>query len=175
MRPKRWGPDDTVTTRSPMCCSSRLVRAKCPRWLVPNCSSKPSAVLPCGTAMIPALLIRTSSAPDQPSAKARALSSDARSSARTSHVPGKAAATRSPLATSRTASTTCAPARVGSRAVTATRPLDAPVTTTVRPARSGRSADVHFEEEDMLGNVDAANKAVNDNNDGGVYSHQYAV
>ena len=36
------------------------VNAKCPRWLVPNCISNPSAVLPSGVIMTPALLIRRS-------------------------------------------------------------------------------------------------------------------
>ena len=46
--PVRWAPEETVTTRSVTCGSSRLVSAKWPRWFVPNCSSKPSAVRPCG-------------------------------------------------------------------------------------------------------------------------------
>ena len=35
---------------------SCIVSAKCPRWFVPNWVSNPSAVLPSGTAMTPALL-----------------------------------------------------------------------------------------------------------------------
>ena len=67
----------------------------------------------------------------------------------------------SPFAVSRTASTTWAPARASSRAVINPRPLLAPVTTTVRPAKEGRSAAVHFFEEVMRPNVVADNKAVN--------------
>src|SRR5436305_1502115 len=71
MTPARCAPEATVTTRSVTCGSSRLVNAKWPRWLVPNCSSKPSAVRPAGTIMIPALLTRTWSGPVQASAEAR--------------------------------------------------------------------------------------------------------
>ena len=42
-----------------------VVSAKWPRWLVPMCSSNPSAVRPCATAMIPALFMSMSSGPDQ--------------------------------------------------------------------------------------------------------------
>src|SRR5713101_5624787 len=51
----------TVTTREPgtgsICSSSSPVRAKCPRWLVPNCSSNPSRVACLGVSITPALLI----------------------------------------------------------------------------------------------------------------------
>ena len=51
---------DIVTTRGvrppPSAPSSRPVSAKWPRWLVPNCSSKPSAVSRRGGAITPALL-----------------------------------------------------------------------------------------------------------------------
>ena len=60
--------------------SSRPVRAKWPRWLVPSCISKPSAVLRYGSAITPALLSRTSSAGGRraaPSA-ARRMSAEAR-------------------------------------------------------------------------------------------------
>ena len=46
--PPRCASEDTVTTRAPGAASSagssRPVSAKWPRWLVPNCSSKPSSV-----------------------------------------------------------------------------------------------------------------------------------
>ena len=60
-----------------------------------------------------------------------------------------AAAAASPLATSRTASTTRAPARPSSRAAARPMPLLAPVTTKVRPSRRGRSCAVHLAEEVM--------------------------
>ena len=64
MRPIRCALLESVTTRassrpsiSPI---SRPVSAKWPRWLVPNWSSKPSAVLRRGVAITPALLISRS-------------------------------------------------------------------------------------------------------------------
>jgi hypothetical protein len=57
------------------------VRAKCPRWLVPSCSSKPSVVVRCGVAITPALLTSTSMLRSRPSAKARTAARSARSSA----------------------------------------------------------------------------------------------
>src|SRR5881409_3479699 len=146
--------------------SSRLVSAKCPRWLVPICNSKPSFVRVSGVAMTPALLIRMSRSPCQESASSRTDARSARSRRRTSTVPGMPAAARSPLAVSRTASVTRAPARASSRAAMRPIPLLAPVTTTVRPSRLGRSAAVHLEEV-MDGNVDA------DNNDVNVYICRY--
>src|SRR5918994_1568261 len=140
----RCAPEATVTTRSVTCSSRRLVSAKWPRWFVPIWVSKPSLVRPSGTAMTPALLIRRSRSPSQSSANARTDSSAARSRRRTSTAPAIALAAASPLATSRTASTTRAPARASSRAATRPMPLLAPVTTAVRPERSGRSAAVHF-------------------------------
>jgi hypothetical protein len=56
------------------------------------------------------------------------------------------AAARWPFSVLRTARTTRAPARASSRAVTRPRPLEAPVTTTVRPDWSASSAAVHFVE-----------------------------
>lgn len=51
---------ETVTTRaagvSRSVGSSSPVSAKWPRWFVPNCVSKPSAVVPYGSAITPALL-----------------------------------------------------------------------------------------------------------------------
>src|SRR5439155_19152959 len=93
--------------------------------------------------MIPALLMRTSRSPVQAAANARTEARSSRSSSRTSVSPLIVAATRSPLAGSRTARTTLAPTPASARAVAAPIPLEAPVTTTVRPDRSGRSAAVH--------------------------------
>ena len=54
----------TVTTRDPgtasIASSSRPVSAKWPRWLVPNCNSNPSAVVPRGGIITPALLMSRS-------------------------------------------------------------------------------------------------------------------
>ena len=54
----------TVTTRAPGRCSSAgiscPVNANGPRWLVPNCISKPSTVSIFGIAITPALLTRMS-------------------------------------------------------------------------------------------------------------------
>src|SRR5215469_10504708 len=94
--------------------------------------------------MIPALLIRMSRGPVQPTAKARTDAWLLRSSDRTSVVPGIVAAALRPLASSRTASTTRAPALANWRAVMRPSPLEAPVTTTVRPVMAGRSAAVQF-------------------------------
>ena len=41
------------------CGTSSLVNSKCPRWFVPNCVSKPSAVRPNGVNITPALFIST--------------------------------------------------------------------------------------------------------------------
>src|SRR5580765_1807077 len=144
MTPRRCIPDETVTTRSVMAGSSRLVSAKWPRWLVPICISKPSAVLACGIAITPALLISTSIRPDQSSANALTDSSEARSSRRTSLAPPTSAAACRPLASSRTASTTRAPAPASASAACLPIPLFAPVTTKVRPLWSARSATVHL-------------------------------
>ena len=60
----RWPMLLTVTTREPATgssrSSSRPVKAKWPRWLVPNCSSKPSLVVDFGVHITPALLISRS-------------------------------------------------------------------------------------------------------------------
>src|SRR5882757_639387 len=140
--PSRCIIDDTVTTRSVTFGSSRLVSAKWPRWLVPIWLSNPSLVCAYGTAMMPALLTRTSTL-STPSANARTDARSCRSSWRISTSPVIPDAAASPLAVLRTASTTLAPTRASSRAVTSPRPLLAPVTMTVRPANEGRSAAVH--------------------------------
>src|SRR4029450_5549739 len=56
----RWARLLTVTTREPgtgsICSSSSPVRAKCPRWLVPNCSSNPSRVVCFGVNITPGVV-----------------------------------------------------------------------------------------------------------------------
>src|SRR5258705_6224900 len=131
MRPRIWR-------------SSRLVSAKWPRWLVQNCSSKPSTVRASGTCMMPALLIRTSMGPCHDDAKACTDDRELRSSSRTSVSPAMASATACPLAGLRTASTTWAPARATASAVALPSPVVAPVTMNVLPVKSGRSAAVQF-------------------------------
>ncbi|COY15034.1 Uncharacterised protein [Mycobacterium tuberculosis] len=60
----RWPTLLMVTTREPATGSSRSinrpVNAKWPKWLVPNCISKPSAVVCRGVYITPALLISRS-------------------------------------------------------------------------------------------------------------------
>src|ERR1700730_75894 len=131
--------DDTVTTRSVIFGSSKLVSAKWPRWLVPIWLSNPSTVCACGTAMMPALFTSTS-APSIPSAKARTDARSCRSSLRTSTSPVMGAAAWVPLSLLRTAKIVWPPTRANSPAVTNPRPLFAPVTITVRPENEGRSA-----------------------------------
>src|SRR6202022_4434409 len=131
MRSRIWG-------------SSRMVSAKWPRWLVPNCSSKPSAVWASGTCMMPALLIRTSTGPRHDDAKARTDDRELRSRSRTSVSLAMPSATACPLAGLRTASTTCAPAWASASAVALPSPLVAPVTMIVLPVKSGRSAAFQF-------------------------------
>src|SRR5215207_3761652 len=143
IEPPRCAPEATVTTRSVTWGSSRLVSAKWPRWLVPICNSKPSAVRLSGVLITPALLINTLSSPGQLSAKARTEARSARSSWRTSQSPEMDSAAAAPLARSRTASTTRAPASASSRAVGSPIPLLAPVTMMVRPCCDGRPAEVH--------------------------------
>ncbi len=145
MRPDRWAPEETVTTRRVMAGRRRLVRAKWPRWLVPNCSSKPSAVRDSGGIITPALLMsRSTGCPAQSRAKARTESRLARSSGRTSFSAeaGRVPAAAAPLASSRTARITRAPCPASALAVSRPMPLLAPVTMTVWPARSGMSAAV---------------------------------
>jgi AcrR family transcriptional regulator len=160
MLPMRWAPEATVTTRPRTRSSSRLASAKWPRWLVPNCSSKPSAVRPKGGTITPALLISSSISPSHEEANSRTEARLARSSARTSVSPGIAAAAARPRSRSRTASTVRAPARASACAAARPMPLLAPVTIAVRPVMSGMSAAVKVV---MANNVDDANKDVNDN------------
>ena len=138
--------DATVVTRgagaSSRCGISRPVSAKWPRWLVPNCSSKPSTVSRRrGGAITPALLTSRSSGPSNRSARACTDSCEARSSRSTRTVPGTPmprirAAAASPASVLRTASTTSAPCRASSRASTRPMPELAPVTRAVVPDRS---------------------------------------
>ena len=108
----------TVTTLAPgrasRRSSSKPVRAKWPRWLVPNCISKPSAVSRRGMAITPALLTRMfkpSCSAENPAANFRTEARSARSSgsSRTSaagtgwRIRSRASA---PLAWSRQARTT---------------------------------------------------------------------
>ncbi len=135
------------------------MRAKWPRWLVPNCSSKPSAVRLRGGTITPALLMSTSiSPPSQPSANSWTDTRLARSRARTSVCPFIFAAARSPFSSERTASTTRAPAPASALAAARPMPLLAPVTITVRPVMSGREVEL---EVVMGNNVVDDYKAVN--------------
>ena len=120
-----------------------MVSANGPRKLLPNCSSKPSAVvIRVGGAITPALLISTSTgAPSaiRPSANSATEARSARSIRRTSSralgcsakISSRAC---SPLATVRTAITTCAPAPASRRVASLPVPLLAPVTTMSLPA-----------------------------------------
>src|SRR5215213_4535002 len=136
--------DETVTTRSVICGSSRFVSANGPRWLVANCSSKPSAERPSGTAMIPALFTKTSMGCCHFSANSRTDVRLARSSGQTSTSPCMSAAARRPRSSSRTAKITRAPLRTSAAAVTRPIPLLAPVTITVRPDCGGIRSAVHL-------------------------------
>jgi hypothetical protein len=51
---QRMGPTQTGT--GSICSSSSPVRAKCPRWLVPNCSSNPSRVVCLGVNITPGVV-----------------------------------------------------------------------------------------------------------------------
>jgi hypothetical protein len=117
----------------------RAVNRKWPRWLVPNCISKPSAVRASGHAMTPALLTRTSRRSmraSNSSAEVRMLSRSARSTCWKLVAPPISSTTARPLASSRPHSTTRAPADANARADSLPSPLVAPVTAMVRPLRS---------------------------------------
>ena len=88
---------------------------------------------------MPALLISRSISPSQPAANARIEARLARSSRRTSVVPGICAAAALPLSVLRTASTTRAPSAASALAAARPMPLLAPVTMTVRPLNVGMS------------------------------------
>ena len=106
-----------------------------PSWL-----SNPSTVRANGTAMIPALLTRTSIGPSHASAKAWTDASEPRSSSRTSVSPPTSARAASALARLRQAMTTRAPLRDNAFAASRPMPEFAPVTTNTRPVWSGMSA-----------------------------------
>src|SRR4051812_33537344 len=144
IQPTLCAPLETVVTRPPRSLSSsRPVSAKWPRWLVPNCSSKPSAVVRRGVAMTPALLTSRSSS-STVVANARTDDRSARSSLRTSTSPVIRAAASAPLpSVSRTARITFAPWAASSRAAWKPIPLLAPVTTAILPLWSAMSAAVH--------------------------------
>ena len=83
--------DESATTRAPAAATRaghrRTVSAKCPRWLVANCSSQPGPTRVSGAAMTPALLMsRCSGSPRSRNrlANARTLARSARSSSPTS-------------------------------------------------------------------------------------------
>src|SRR6266702_429142 len=147
MLPLWCSPLDTVTTRgwppdASRAGSSRPVSAKWPRWLVPNCISNPSAVSWRGIIITPALLTSRSSGPENWSANARTDARSARSSgAHSAPAPISRTAAR-PLSALRLATTTRAPWRATSCAVWYPMPLFPPVTTAVRPDRSGISSAV---------------------------------
>jgi len=112
---------------------------------VPNCFSNPSAVVPCGTAINPALAMIASTgraAPSSASAQARTPRNDARSSCISSKLPFPPvsskirAAALCALSRSRAAPTTSAPCATNTRAVSKPMPAETPVTKTCRPRRS---------------------------------------
>src|SRR5690606_2442307 len=147
----------TVTTRAPGVASSRSrrrpVSAKWPRWFVPSCISKPSAVSRRGIAITPALLTRTCRAAwrlRKASAKAWIEARLARSSGSVSTAAGLGAPWRTVRSAARARSglrqarTTCAPRRASARAVSSPSPLFAPVTIATLPASGGRSSAVQL-------------------------------
>ena len=111
-------------------------------WFVPNWSSKPCSVRASGHAITPALLSSTWISgwrARTASAKRRTLGSDPSSSASTAALPPAlriASATPSAFARSRAPITTCAPRLPRTRALSAPRPPEPPVTTATLPARS---------------------------------------
>ena len=130
---------------------------KWPRWLVPNCVSNPSAVLPWGAFMTPALLTSPSSRSCRrrsAGANPRTESRLPRSSSSTSADPRRSespATASSPAETRRHAATTCAPWVTSCVIVASPAPELAPVTTYTRPPRSRvRSAGSHIRVFNML-------------------------
>jgi hypothetical protein len=119
--------------------------------LVPNCSSKPSAVVRRGVYMTPALLTRRSIlswVARRSSAARRTESNDDRSRRCTvTSAPALAAAIVAaaslPLSRLRTTSTTDPPRAASALAVSNPSPVLAPVITATRPAWSGMSSVVH--------------------------------
>ena len=86
-----------------------------------------------GGTITPALLISRSISPSQPSANARTEARSARSSGRTSTLPGMPAAALAPFSALRTARTTRALRSASAVAAARPMPLLAPVTIAVRP------------------------------------------
>jgi len=163
--PRRCSSLLTCTTRGAFAArsdgNSCAVSAKCPRWFVPSCISKPSFVSRSGSAITPALLTRTSRRGHSARIRrdaSRTLARSARSSG--THATSFAPAARSfsaasaILASSRQASTTRAPLAPSMRAASKPIPLFAPVTTKERPARSGMS-----ETSNDIGSYDATSPA----------------
>ena len=127
------------------------VNAQCPRWSTPSCISNPSTVVRCGIAITPALFTRRSTR----SCPASTFSRSSRHHRQVAEVQRHDLERRRrvPLARirasaaavfdgSRAARTTCAPAPASASAVWNPSPPFAPVTTAVRPARSGMSVSV---------------------------------
>jgi hypothetical protein len=143
---RRWPRELTATMRAAGAAASAPCRptasAKCPRWLVANCSSQPSAVRRrSGTPMTAALLTSMSSGPSQRATNAATDCGSARSSSdtRTSSLPvvsTMSAATFWPASVSRTASVTAAPALASALAVSMPMPEELPVTIARLPVRS---------------------------------------
>ncbi len=107
-------------------------RRKCARWLVPNCVSKSSAVLPSGVAMTPALLMRMFRVRLffwNSSAAERTLAREFRSIFRSSTCPGFKMSDRAacPLAMSRTPRKSFAPVVFRALAVSMPMPEEQPV------------------------------------------------
>ena len=105
---------------------------KCARWLVPNWVSKPSAVLPSGGAMTPALLMRMFRVLLfflKFSAAERTLSRELRSIIKSSTCPGFRTSDRAacPLAASRTPRKSLAPVELSALAVSIPMPEEQPV------------------------------------------------
>ena len=159
----RCAPEDSVTTRSPIRGNSRLVSAKWPRWLVPICSSKPSVVRPLGRGHDAGVVDQhvEVAVPVRRERAHRGEVGSGRAGAPRS-CPVTVAAAASPLARSRTASTTWAPAAPSALASARPRPLLAPVIRKRAAVLAREVGDVHFEEEEgMPTNVVDGNNAVN--------------
>ena len=152
----RWAVLLTVTTREPstgsMLSSSCPVSAKWPRWLVPNCSSKPSLVVAARRdhhagvvdqqidARIGGAQLVGGGADRVQRGQVELLHRDVGAGT----LGGDAAAASLPLSRLRTASTTCAPLAARTAAVSYPMPVLEPVTMATRPDWSGTSASVHL-------------------------------
>ena len=141
----------TVTTRAAGARSSAgsrcAVNAQWPRWSTPSCISNPSTVVRCGIAITPALFMRMSTRSWPASTLSAAAATDERSPRSSGTTSSDAAGYRWTIratavvvfAGSRAARTTCAPAPASASADCRPSPPFAPVTTAVRPLRSGMS------------------------------------